>query len=396
MTVQSNILTTLAYQPEVSFGVAPGAGAAKYLRRVSSSLNLQKDGYVSREMRADQQVSDFRHGGRRGGGTIEGELSLLTWDDFILAALRASAWAAGASKSQAEFTSVAADNPTSKFTVAASTWAAQGFRVGDVIRFSGLSDADNNSKNFRITSLSGVDAFVTPAPDTMGADNTFTVAVAGFKATNGTTKTSFTIEQNYPDLDISEQFLGARVGALSFRLPPNNMAGIAAEIMAQDVAILSGASAPYFSSPTAETTTSVFSGVKGNLSIAGAVSALVTGAEVNLNLGLSTTPVIGSQIAPDIFYGRSVVTGNVSAYLDGVSLINAFLNETDIDLALMMELPGSNPLDFITLVMNKINFTGVSKTISAEGGVIASFPFQAILNSGTGYDTGTLSIQKSS
>lgn len=395
MTVQSNILTTLAYGIESTFGTAASAGSGKYLRRVSSSLNLQKDAFVSREMRVDQQVSDFRHGGRRGGGSIEGELSLTTWDDILLGALRASSWVAGIAKSNTEFTSCAADSATSKFTVALSTWAAQGFKVGDVIRLTNMSNAANNGKNFRITSLSGVDAFVTPAPVTQAADTTFNVTVAGYKGINGVAQQSLTIEQNYPDIDISEQFLGCRVGGVSFRLPPNNLASIAAEIMTQDVAILSGASAPYFTAPTAETSTSVFSGVKGNLSIAGSVSALVTGAEVNINLGLSSTPVIGSQIVPGIFYGRTVITGNVSAYLDGVTLINAFLNETDIDLALVMELPGTDPLDFMSLIMNKINLSGVSKTISAEGGVIASFPFQAILNSGTGYDTTTLSIQKS-
>ncbi|CAB4180565.1 hypothetical protein UFOVP1040_78 [uncultured Caudovirales phage] len=395
MTTQANILTTLAYGIESTFGTAASAGAGKYLRRVSSSLNLAKEGFASREMRVDQQLSDFRHGGRRGAGTIEGELSLTTWDDILLALLRGSAWTAGVAKSNTEFTNVASDSGTSKFTVGGSTWAAQGFKVGDVIRFTNLATTANNSKNFRITALSGVDATVTPAPATGTADTSFNVVVAGYKGVNGTSKYSFTFEQNYPDIDISEQFLGSRVGGASIRLPPNNMASIAAEVMAQDVAILSGASAPYFTAPTAETSTSVFSGVKGNLSIGGAVSAVVTGAELGINLGLSATPVIGSQIVPDIYYGRTIVTGQVSAYLEGVSLINAFLNESDIDLAMVMELPGTDPLDFMSFVMNKINLTGVSKTISAEGGVIATFPFQAILNSGTGYDTTTMSIQKS-
>jgi hypothetical protein len=36
-----------------------------------------------------------------------------------------------------------------------------------------------------------------------------------------------------------------------------------------------------------------------------------------------------------------------------------------------------------------------SKTIGADGGVVASFPFQALLASGDGIETGSLVIQRS-
>ena len=120
-------------------------------------------------MRADRQIGDFRHGVKRVTGSINGELSLGTHRDFVEAVLRGTGTAAVA-KSQAELTSVAADNATSKFTFGGGDPVTEGYRVGMVIRFTNLSEALNNSKNFLITGFSGAsnrDVSVHPAPITM-------------------------------------------------------------------------------------------------------------------------------------------------------------------------------------------------------------------------------------
>lgn len=306
MPLQSNVNVEIRYGAESTFGTQ-SAAAGQVLRRVSSSLALSKDAFTSNEVRPDQQIADMRHGVKRAGGQISGELSKGTYDDLIAAALR-------------------------------NTWATN-------------------------------------------------------EVVNGTAKPSFTIEQVYPDLDISEVFTGMRVGEMSVSMPPTGMATVTFGFQGQNMTTASAASSPVFVSPTAATTTSILSGVNGTMQIDGVGSTIVTGLDFSLTNNLNSTPVVGSTTVPEIFYGRSIVTGNVSAYFDSVTLLNAFINETTVRLSVQMTGTDSTSLTF---KMNKVKLNGASKSIGADGGVIVSFPFQALLATGVSGDgNGTLVVERS-
>lgn len=396
MALQDAVTVTLASKVESSFGVPAGTSGAQFLRRVQSTLAAQKDSFQSNEARTDQQVITMRHGARRVAGGIEGELSLGSYDHFIEAVMRGT-WTAGASKSNSDFTSVAADNAGSKFTVADSSWVAQGFKVGDVIRFVNLSEAANNNKNFRIIELDDDEAIVSPAPTDMSADTAFTVSVVGSKLINGTQKRSFTLEQSMPDIDISEQFFGCRITGMGLGVQPTGVATVSFDVMGKNAVILEGTDSPYFTTPTVETTTDGLTGLEGGLFIDGSEVAIVTGLDLQINLNPSAQPVIGSPLVPQIFYGRTVVTGNLSAFLENASLINAFLNESVTELMLSLE-TADDPAGFLALTMRRMKFTAANKTIGSEGGVIVQMPFQALLQvggSGTDADQTTLQIQRS-
>ena len=191
MTIAEGVSAQLAYKAYASGVITAnalavsasdlGVGSAQVLRRVSSSLKLAKDTYQSAEIRSDRQIADFRHGVRRVTGSVSGEFSPGTYMDLFEAACRGTR-AAAITASEADFTSVAADNPTSKFTFASGNPVTKGLRVGMVMRFTNMSDADNNSKNFLILSFGGTqnrDVTVYPAPDTMSADTSFSVTTVG-------------------------------------------------------------------------------------------------------------------------------------------------------------------------------------------------------------------------
>jgi hypothetical protein len=108
--------------------------------------------------------------------------------------------------------------------------------------------------------------------------------------------------------------------------------------------------------------------------------------------------VIGSVVVPDIFYGSMVCTGSVSAYIENADLLNAFLNETEVDLVAQLQASGTAPQDFLAINMQRVKLSGATKTIGPDGGVIAQFPFQALLKTGgagTAFDNSTLTIQRS-
>lgn len=402
MTLQSNVNVTLAYKAEATFGVAPtGASGGQLIRRVSSSLALTKDAIASNEVRADQQIADVRHGTRRVAGGIEAELSTETFDDWLEALLRGT-WAAGTSLSQTDLTSVAASASASTFTFAGGNPLTMGLKVGDIVRFGGLAATANNAKNFRITGFSGASSrvmAVTPAPvNIASAEITFTVAVQGKKLLNGTEKRSFAVEQRMIDIDLSELFTGVRVGAGAFNLQPGAMATVSFDLQGKDGQVLEGSASPYFAAPAAQTNTGVLAGVSGAIRLAGVEQAIITALNFSVNVGLNSTPVVGSVVVPDIFYGRTVVTGSVSAYIEDASLIDVFLNEEEVDLVTVLEAAGTDPKSFVAFSFQRVKLNGVQKTIGPEGGVIATFPFQALLKTGgatTAYDQSTMVVQRS-
>jgi len=228
-------------------------------------------------------------------------------------------------------------------------------------------------------------------------DDLIAAALRGTWATNelvnGVLKPSFTFEQYYTDLDISEVFTGCRVGEMNVSIQPTGMATITFGIQGQGMTTSSGNGAPVFATPTAATATSILSGVNGTMSIDGIGSTIITGMDFALTNNLNSQPVIGSTTVPEIFYGRSVVTGTVSAFFDSTTLLSAFINETTVKLSIAMTGTDSTSMTF---KMNKVKLNGANKTIGADGGVIVQLPFQALLATSVAGDAdGTLVVERS-
>ena len=130
MPIAAGVFKQLAYKAETVYGTIPSASGAQSLRRVSSDLSLTKDTYQSNEIRADQQIADFRHGVRRVSGKVTGELSPRTYQDFFAAALRRN-FSAGVSATSVSLT-IAGTGPTYTITRATGSYLTDGFKVGDV------------------------------------------------------------------------------------------------------------------------------------------------------------------------------------------------------------------------------------------------------------------------
>lgn len=77
----------LHYIAEATYGTTPATPAFKAVRHTACNLAMTKSTMVSEELRADRQITDFRHGTKQTGGDISGELSSGAYDDFLEAVL---------------------------------------------------------------------------------------------------------------------------------------------------------------------------------------------------------------------------------------------------------------------------------------------------------------------
>lgn len=402
MTIATGVGKKVAYKKETVFGTLPGDTGSNYLRRVSSSLALTKETYESAEIRNDYQVADFRHGARSVTGDVQGELSPGSYKDFIASALRQD-WVAGESTGAI---ATVASNVAGTFTRSAGSFITDGFKVGDIVRWSGWGApaTSNNSRNYRITTLTGAIMTVKDLAGsaatvaTKAEGDTVTCTVVGKKTwvpSTGHTNDSYTIEHRHEDISVYEVFTGCRVSKVDISMPASGMSEITVGFMGQNADILGG---DYFTSPTAAGTTGILAAVNGKLTYNGADVAVVTSVDVSIDSGMTTGQVVGSNITPDVFVGRVKVSGNLSAYFTDSTFLDNFDAETPVSLVISLSTDETATADFMVITLPKLKLGGATVS-DGEQGLTIDMPFTALLNSAGGptvdSELTTISVQDS-
>jgi hypothetical protein len=387
---------------EADYSSDPGATGGQVLRYTGTNMNLQKGIFKSAERRQDRQRVDLRHGGRKAPIQIDGELSCLTYQDLIAAVLRGS-WAAGSSKTESDFTSLAASASSSNLTLGSSDWITLGYKIGDVVRASGSGVATaNKNVNFQLLAFtnSNTKATVYPAPTDMSAvTSSVTLAVTGRKifppATSPTTR-KFLFESYHADIDLALLHTEARLGGFKFSIPNEGMVTAQFSGLARNQKDLATGVSPFFSSPTAETTTAVLNSVGGQLLLAGSVQAILTSAELSIEIGATGQNVVFNPLMPEIFTGDLDVTGSLTALFADDTFVDGFDAETEFELALMLTTNSLGTGDFISAFMPRVKLTGADIRDAGEQGIPITVPFQALKKTTTsGYDAATIVLQDS-
>ena len=396
----AGVFKQVAYKAEAAFGTIPSQASGQLLRRVQSTLDLNKDTYQSAEIRPDLQVSDFRHGVRRVAGKVSGELSCKTYADFFAAALKRD-FSAGVSAAGVGLT-IAGAGPTYTVTRSAGDFLANGFKVGRVVRLSaGALNAANLAKNLLIVGLTATVATVMTlngsalvAEGPIAGCTVTEVGKSTWIPTTGHTDKSFAFEHWYTDLAQSEVFLGCKPDKIALALPPTGMATIDIDFMGRDFADTLAkrnaiaANAQYFTAPTAVTSTGVLAAVNGVLRAGGATVATLTGLTLEIDPTYSGDPVVGSNIIPFLFAGPVRVSGQFTAYFDSTTLRDAFVNETEIDLIAAFTADNSDAADFLAFSIPRLKVGGAAKN-DGEGGLVQTLPFTALLNNAGGAGVAT-------
>jgi hypothetical protein len=401
MPQAAGVFKQLTYKTEVTYGLVPAAASAQSLRRVTSDLSLAKQTYQSNEIRTDQQMQDFRHGVRSVDGTLAGELSPATYADWIDAALRRDR-TAGVAITALSLT-IAGAGPTYTLTRASGDFLTGGIKRGDVIRLSvGTLNAANINKNLLVTAVTALVLTVRVlngvAMVAEGPIASTTVTVFGkktFAPIAGHTNKSFSVEHWFADVAQSEVYSGCQPTKVEISLPPTGLATISIPMMGQNVTT---ATAQYFTSPTAATVTGLTAAVNGDILVGGVAVATLTGLTLSIESNRSGDPVVGSNVIPTRFPGRIVVTGQATAYFEDAVLRDAFLNETEIEILVVLTSDETATSNFIAFTLPRCKLGGSSKS-DGEGGIVQTIPFQALLptTGGTGIanEMTTISVQDS-
>jgi hypothetical protein len=112
--------------------------------------------------------------------------------------------------------------------------------------------------------------------------------------------------------------------------------------------------------------------------------AIVTGLNFTLENNLTPMNVVGNQLSVGLSEGRANLTGTLTAYFAGSTLLNKFLNEIESVLEVQMADASANTYTFY---MPRIKYNGGDLDVSSEEPVPISLPFQALHDPVSGINT---------
>ena len=196
-----------------------------------------------------------------------------------------------------------------------------------------------------------------------------------YAPTSGHTNKSFSIEHWFSDIAQSEVFSGCQPSKIDLSLPPTGLATISIPMVGKD---LTTATAQYFTSPTASTTTGLTAAVNGVVLLNGTAVAVLTGLTLSIESNRSGDAVVGSNTIPTRFPGRILVSGQATAYFEDATLRDAFVNETEIEIIVALTSDNTATANFVAFVLPRCKVGGSSKS-DGEGGIVQTIPFQALL-----------------
>jgi len=198
----------------------------------------------------------------------------------------------------------------------------------------------------------------------------------------GIVRRSFSVLRHFEDLPADQKpyHLLTGIEYNTLKLAVSTEAIVKATFGVVGKGMTMGNAAPAGSTYADASTTKGMDSFTGQLLEGGSSIAVVTEIELTLENGIEPRFVIGSKetIRPSI--GRSIVTGQITAYFEAAALLEKFVNETSS--SLQFEL--GDLVNKYTFLIPNLKYTGGQPDIQGEGPVLLTMPFQAIYSASEG------------
>lgn len=284
---------------------------------------------------------------------------------------------------------------TNEITQVGTTSFIGAIFVGDIIRLANMSTAANNNINLHVTEVVSATVIrVAGTPLTVQAADIACTLTRQKKIITASpyTRRSFTIEEYWQDIDLSEVFVGCRVVSLQIRLQPNGMAQATFGFQGMDRELLAAGASPYFTSPTEYASIALVAD-DSTIRYRGAAMAQLTGLELNFQITAGGQPVIGSLVSPDIYDNDMAVSGQATRVVDDHDDHTAFDAETEFELAFTLVEPEAEPKSFLHFFFPRVKIAGATSSLGSDGPRIDTHPLMIGPKvAATGYDATICSI----
>ena len=190
------------------------------------------------------------------------------------------------------------------------------------------------------------------------------------------TRRSFTIERHFEDIDKYIRLTGCHFNTMSLSLAPNSLVTGSFGVIGKDGDTAS--SAITGSSYGAESNTKPFDSFTGSINEGGSAIGTITALELSVENGMEATYSVGDATTKEPPLGQFRVTGSITAYLDSMSLVDKFQDETASAIAFTLTDAAGNDYTF---EMDEVQYNSGNPEVGGPGSVTVSLDFIAL------YDT---------
>jgi hypothetical protein len=274
-----------------------------------------------------------------------------------------------------------------------------------MVRISGLigGPAVDNAENLRIVALSDSQMTVAPPPGSSAiwtSGQTDTISVVGKKliipnAVSNQNFQSFSVEQWYGDIGVSELFTGVCFTQASLNIPASGFCTFQASMIGQQE---TRGTSQVYNAPLAATTTTSLTAAGGRVSYNGIDQAIITGMNLQIAVDTQADPVVGSQIVPTIFQGMISVRGSFTCLMANDTISADYLAENEVTLALLLTTSPAAGADFMSIFLPRVKLSQDTRTDSPRA-ITRNYSFMALEQISGGqalvYDDTTVTIQDS-
>jgi hypothetical protein len=361
---------SLLYAIESIFGTSPaGPGVYRPLRSTGNSIELSKSTFQSSELRSDRQIADFRHGAKRVDGDVDVELMPYDFDALLEAALGGT-WTGVVTSTATTLQITAA---TGTITRPSGSFITDGFLAGMMIKLGGFT-APGNNNYFILNAVNAltmtVTSFTGMVDEAASAGRTCT---QGDTLKAGTTRRGISIEVGHTDISQYRLYKGCVIDKFSASLKPGAPCTGKLSFIGLDM-VLGGASVD--ATPLASFGGSPFDTFNGSIKEGGSNIAIITALDFSLDNNAKAAETLFAATAADVNFGRSNVTGTITAYLQDAALYNKFINETLTSIEFTMGTTRTHKYK-----MSSVKYGAAKAPTQNEGPITIQLPFQAIYNS---------------
>lgn len=403
MTVAGNVVKTTSIKKQAGLGVPASGAGGSVLTRSSSTFSAPSDTFESPVITQHQQSTGVAYGMKKPAGKVDSLLSTETWQLPIAAMLRKDFAAGATTGALTNVTAAVTAGASGTFTRAAGSFLTDGFKVYDVVRWTGwaTTGVPNNAHNFIITALTATVMTGTMldgvAVGAKAAGDSVTATVQGKKSLapiTGQTNDYFSVEDWYINVSKSELFTDAKPSNIAVGLPATGNATLSVDWVAlarvRDVVrVLTTPTEPTFREMTA---------VNGKFYINAAGVTNCTGFQFTISDGASHgSAVISSNNAADISRGVIKVSGTFTGKFDSTTIQAFYDGQTAVSAGCVITEDNTPASAFMAFSLGKIKITNDSPDDGQE--IIRTYPFTAEWNDAGGaalaFDQTILSAQDS-
>jgi hypothetical protein len=325
--------TLLSYALETAFAETPDlASVLLDVRFLSESLAHRKDTVVSEEIRADRVRSGVVQVGQGAEGSIETEMIVGAYNDWILASLQSSAFSVSSDAVTADIDETAETITATAGTFSATTQAAR------YIKVTGATNPTNNGIKRLVSASSTV---LTLAATTTGGDALDTAEVGSALtistryARNGTTLRTYLIEKHFTGPTVP-RFNGV-IGSVfnEWALNMEAQARILQTFGMMGAKMIDGTTTYGDGANTVASVRDIVNSTSnvGSVLLDGAALAVnLSGFSMSLNNNLRERPAVGRLFTLEHGSGTIDLTGAIETYFEDGTLLAKFLNHTSFSL----------------------------------------------------------------